>query len=109
MTFLRKLIAVAAAGVVIPLAGAGTASAVAPTLGTPEVLPATQQFGGLGSGPTQEAALTAAIADAQVQASAAGYTAEDCSLLGDPIIMGGVRPGFPLTYHALVTLGCTTP
>lgn len=62
-------------------------------------------FSGLGMGPTAEAALAAAEADARAQAAAAGFT--DCAVAGDPNVFGLLRPGFPLTYVALLTVGCT--
>ncbi|MFC4117301.1 hypothetical protein [Nonomuraea zeae] len=106
MTVLRKLITVAVVSAATALAGATVASAESYATDPPDVVPVTQEFGGMGSGPTQEAALSAAIAEADAQAAAAGFTYDDCSMLQDGIITGGVRPGFPVLYHALVTLSC---
>jgi hypothetical protein len=98
-TFLFKL---AAAGVLVAatvLGGAPAASAQGP------VIPVETLFGGSGTGPTFEDALASAIADAEAQAAANGFT--DCAVVGDPLVWGSVRPGFPVIYHALVTIGCT--
>ncbi|WP_345575250.1 hypothetical protein [Nonomuraea rosea] len=88
------------------LTGMPSAAATSAPAADGQIFPSTTIFGGLGTGATAEAALDDAVADATAQAAAARFG--DYAITGDPIVQSMVRPGFPVTYRAQVTVGCTT-
>jgi hypothetical protein len=103
----RLLVNAVAAGAVAAAAVLGWGSAAGATTVVEQgtVIPVPVQFDGIGTGSTAEEALGNAVADAVARAAAEGFT--DCAILGDPIIVGLVQPGFPVSYLAQVTIGCT--